>query len=176
MTEQCETSLAQLGCRLGLNDSHAARAVMLGDLRTLSAHTSPQVTRTDCVAAVVDGDVFGEPFRLVAAEDLKHRLELILEGGLPYDIFVCWKPLAEQPIGWNPNLNDGVRLNISPCMTGDVLRHNKKPKLNVTWDKDRGKSVESALWLKKFKGDRINDLHLTLAERRAARVANGKGA
>ena len=66
--------------------------------------------------------------------------------------------------------NDGVRLNIRPFMTAEVLRHNKKPKLNITWDKDRGKDVESAPWFKKFGGDRINDHHLTLAEKRAART------
>ena len=92
----------------------------------------------------------------------------------PYDIFVRWKPLAEQPIAWNPDLNDGVRLNIRPFMTAEVLRHNKKPKLNITWDKDRGKDVESAPWFKVFKGDRINDHHLTLAEKRAASAAKGE--
>jgi hypothetical protein len=54
-------------------------------------------------------------------------------------------------------------------MTGGVLRHNKKPKLNVSWDKDRGKDVESAPWYGVFKGERINDYHLTLAEKLAAR-------
>jgi hypothetical protein len=49
-----------------------------------------------------------------------------------------------------------------------VLRHNKKPKLNITWDKDRGKDVESAPWFKTFKGERINDHHLSLAEKKAA--------
>ena len=114
----------------------------------------------------------GAQTRLAAAQDLKRRLELILEGEPPYDIFVRWKPLAEQPIGWNPDLNDGVRLNIRPFMTAEVLRHNKKPKLNVTWDKDRGKDVESAPWFHKFKGDRINDHHLTVAEKKAAREAS----
>lgn len=117
----------------------------------------------------VRNGVDGAPTRLAAARDLKRRLELILEGDKPYDIFVRWKPLAEQPIGWNPDLNDGVRLNIRPFMTAEVLRHNKKPKLNITWDKDRGKDVESAPWFKVFKGDRINDHHLTLAEKRKAR-------
>jgi len=117
----------------------------------------------------VRSGVDGAPTRLAAAQDLKRRLELILEGEPPYDIFVRWKPLAEQPIGWNPDLNDGVRLNIRPFMTAEVLRHNKKPKLNITWDKDRGKDVESAPWFKVFKGDRINDHHLTLAEKFAAR-------
>jgi len=117
----------------------------------------------------VRNGVDGAPTRLAAAQDLKRRLELILEGEKPYDIFVRWKQPAEQPIGWNPDLNDGVRLNIRPFMTAEVLRHNKKPKLNITWDKDRGKDVESAPWFKVFKGDRINDHHLTLAEKRAAR-------
>jgi len=116
---------------------------------------------------VRDG-VDGAQTRLAAAQDLKRRLELILEGEKPYDIFVRWKSLAEQPIGWNPDLNDGVRLNIRPFMTAEVLRHNKKPKLNITWDKDRGKDVESAPWFKVFGGDRINDHHLTLAEKKAA--------
>jgi hypothetical protein len=120
--------------------------------------------------AGVRSGVDGAPTRLAAAQDLKRRLELILEGEPPYDIFVRWKKLAEQPIGWNPDLNDGVRLNIRPFMTAEVLRHNKKPKLNITWDKDRGKDVESAPWFKVFKGDRINDHHLTVAEKRAARA------
>ncbi len=111
----------------------------------------------------------GAQQRLAAAQDLKRRLELILAGEPPHDIFVRWKPLAQQPIGWTPDLNDGVRLNIRPFMTAEVLRHNKKPKLNITWDKDRGKDVESAPWFKVFGGERINDHHLSLAEKRAAR-------
>ena len=117
----------------------------------------------------VRNGVDGAQNRLSAAQDLKHRLELILEGEPPYDIFVRWKPLAQQPIGWTPDLNDGVRLNIRPFMVAEVLRHNRKPKLNIAWDKDRGKDVESAPWFKVFKGDRINDHHLTRAEKIAAR-------
>ena len=123
-------------------------------------------------AGVRDG-VDGAQTRLAAALDLKRRLELILEGEFDgkvgYDIFVRWKPLAEQSSGWKPDLNDGVRLNIRPFMTAGVLRHNKKPKLNISWDKDRGKDVESAPWYGVFKGERINDHHLTLAEKTAAR-------
>ncbi len=119
-------------------------------------------------AGVRDG-IDGAQTRLAAAQDLKRRLELILEGEPPHDIFVRWKKLSEQLIGWNPDLNDGVRLNIRPFMTAEVLRHNKKPKLNITWDKDRGKDVESAPWFKVFGGDRINDHHLTVAEKKAAR-------
>ncbi len=119
-------------------------------------------------AGARDG-VDGAQTRLAAAQDLKRRLQLILEGEPPYDIFVRWKPLADQPIGWNPDLNDGVRLNIRPFMTAEVLRHNKKPKLNISWDKDRGKDVASAPWFQEFHGERINDYHLTVAEKRAAK-------
>lgn len=119
-------------------------------------------------AGVVSG-ADGAPLRLSAAQSLKARLQAILGGEAPYDIFVRWKPLAEQAVGWHPDLNDGVRMNIRPFMTAEVLRHNRKPKLNITWDKDRGKDVSSAPWFKVFEGDRINDHHLTLAEKIAAK-------
>ncbi|WP_312904985.1 Eco57I restriction-modification methylase domain-containing protein [Stutzerimonas nitrititolerans] len=118
--------------------------------------------------------VDGADARLAAAQDLKTRLVRILEGEAPYDIFVRWKPLEQQPIGWNPDLNDGVRLNIRPFMTAEVLRHNKKPKLNIEWKKDRGNDVPSAPWYTlgleygEKEGARINDHHLTLAEKKAA--------
>jgi len=119
-------------------------------------------------AGVRDG-VDGAGERLAAARDLKSRLERILEGEAPHDIFVRWKALAQQPIGWEPDLDDGVRLNIRPFMTAQVLRHTKPPKLNVKWEKDRGKDVQSAPWFHLFRGERINDHHLSLAEKRAAR-------
>ena len=125
-------------------------------------------------AEVIKG-IDGAVLRLAAAQALKKKLEAIMEGEAPYDIFVRWKPLAQQPIGWNPDLNDGVRMNIRPFMTAEVLRHNKKPKLNITWDKDRGKDVLSAPWYNLGlqydgkEGDRINDHHLTLAEKKTAR-------
>ena len=52
--------------------------------------------------------------------ELQKRLEAILEGEPPYDIFVRWKPLHEQPIGWEPDINDGVRMNIRPFMAVDL--------------------------------------------------------
>ena len=47
-------------------------------------------------------------------------------------------------------------------------------KPNVHWKKDRGQDVPSAPWFGKFggeKGERVNDWHLGLAEKRAARLA-----
>lgn len=121
------------------------------------------------VAAGTDGATL----RLSAAMALKKKLEAIQvgqsDGKQGYDIFVRWKPLTEQAIGWSPDLNDGVRMNIRPFMTAEVLRHNKKPKLNISWEKDRGKDVESAPWFHMFKGERINDHHLTIEEKQMAR-------
>jgi hypothetical protein len=108
----------------------------------------------------------GAAEKLAAAENLKKRLLLILEGDAPYDIFVRWKTLAQQAIGWNPDLNDGVRMNIRPFVKAEVLRHNKKPTLNIKWDKDRGKDVPSAPWYHLDKGDRINDRHLSLKDKK----------
>jgi len=129
--------------------------------------------------------VDGAQEKLAAAEALKKRLELILVGEAPYDIFVRWKPIEEQPIGWNPDLNDGVRLNIRPFLSvpdvgrkgAGVLRD--KPK-SLHWEKDRGSDVPSAPWYDLGlqyggkEGDRINDHHLTLAEKRAARAKHGE--
>jgi hypothetical protein len=125
--------------------------------------------------------VDGAEERLIAAENLKQRLELILEGEEPYDIFVRWKPIEEQPIGWDPDLNDGVRMNIRPFMSVPDVRKKGagvfRDKPNIKWNKDRGKDVESAPWYHLGphydgkEGDRINDHHLSLTEKRAARQA-----
>lgn len=117
------------------------------------------------IASGVDGAVE----RLAAAQRLQKDLEQILAGEDPYDIFVRWKPLSQQPIGWDPDLNDGVRLNIRPFVAAHVLRYDKKPQLNISWDKDRGRDVESAPWFKVFAGDRINVHHTTVREKRDAR-------
>lgn len=107
-------------------------------------------------AGVRDQEV-GAEARLVAAEALKKKLELILNGEPPYDIYVRWKPLEEQPIGWEPDLNDGVRLNIRPFVEAGVLRS----AFNVHWKKDRGTNPDGT--------DRLNDIHLTLADKQHAR-------
>jgi hypothetical protein len=81
-------------------------------------------------------------------------------------------------VGWEPDLDDGVRLNIRPFIKAGMLREVPK---GINWNKDRGTDVPSAPWfhlgpLVKEKdgkpgkpGDRINEHHLTLAEKRAAR-------
>src|SRR5271157_701988 len=135
----------------------------------------------------------GADARVAAAEHLKSELEKILEGEYPYDIFVRWKPLHEQPIEWEPDLNDGVRMNIRPFMTATTLngRGNSSCILRVApkikWDKDRGKEPHRPKnefpWFwgwdesdkpdfaggKEFDGNRWNDLHYTREFKRKAR-------
>lgn len=127
-----------------------------------------------------DGDE-GAEIRLAAARNLRKQLEDILIGEKGLDIFVRWKSLTEQLIGWNPDLNDGVRLNIRPFMKAkDVGKKEAgilRSKPNIHWKKDRGTDVESAPWYDLGieyggkQGDRINDHHLTLAEKKTAKEA-----
>ena len=113
-----------------------------------------------CVAKKNAGESGAEGL-LSAAQKLKENLEAILHGEAPYDIFVRWKPIEQQPIGWEPDLNDGVRLNIRPFVEAGVLRN----KFNVKWGVDRGKNPPGSPW-----GEvRDNDIHITLEEKRIAR-------
>ncbi len=99
----------------------------------------------------------GADGRLVAALELQEKLIAIRTGEPPYDIYVRWKALREQPIGWNPDLNDGVRLNIRPFVMAGVLR----AKFTINWNKDRGTNPDGS--------ERLNDRHYTNAEKQAAR-------
>ena len=92
----------------------------------------------------VERGVTGAEDRLAAALRLQQRLDAITVGEPPFDIFVRWKPLAEQPIGWEPDVNDGVRLNVRPFMAADLPGGKAgagilRAKPNVHWRKDRGK-------------------------------------
>jgi hypothetical protein len=105
--------------------------------------------------------IAGAETRLSAALSLRRKLELILEGEAPYDIYVRWKESHEQPIGWEPDLNDGVRLNIRPFVEAGVLRS----PFNIHWRKDRGKNPDGS--------ERHNDINLALSEKLEARGRAG---
>jgi hypothetical protein len=135
----------------------------------------------------------GADARLAHAEHLKGELIKILEGDPPYDIFVRWKPLHAQPLGWEPDINDGVRMNIRPFMTARPLGARSAnscilrgmPK-NLKWDKDRGKeptcdkvdypwfwgwdeATQDFAGAKGFDGNRWTDLHYSRPVKEAAR-------
>lgn len=152
------------------------------------------VQRRDSAAGLEGADA-----RLAAASHLKMELEKILAGEPPYDLFVRWKPLCEQAIGWDPDINTGVRLNIRPFMTarpfgaraknGCILRTTPR----IKWEKDRGKeperSKEDFPWFwgwdeatqdfmggNAYDGNRWNDLHYTNNAKRAARQERARSA
>jgi hypothetical protein len=134
--------------------------------------------------AAVDAGEAGSDARLQAAKQMQSKLKLILEGEPPYDIFVRWKPLSKQAIGWHPDINDGVRMNIRPFGMADILRKRVK----IKWNKDRGKEPsrekEDYPWFwgwdeqkrdfggvgAESDGNRWNDCHYTAEFKRRART------
>ncbi len=119
----------------------------------------------------------GAEERLAAAFELRKRLVAIAEGEPPFDIFVRWKPIEEQPIGWEPDINDGVRINVRPFMAEDLAGGKKgagvlRSKPNISWRKDRGKEPHCEqdafpwFWREgEFVGERVNKVHLTVAQK-----------
>ena len=140
----------------------------------------------------------GAEARLAAAAILQKELKQILDGEAPYDIFVRWKSLWGQPIGWTPDINDGVRVNIRPfLLANDVGKKGAgilRARPNIKWTKDRGNELQASRpkadypWFwgcdpesnpvhrtdfirgREFTGERWNDLHYTLAAKKAARA------
>ena len=140
----------------------------------------------------------GADARVAAAVHLQEQLAKIIEGEPPFDIFVRWKPLTEQPIGWDPDINDGVRINIRPFMTARPLGAKAKKACilravpGIKWDKDRGtepdRPKDQFPWFwswdetaadfpggTRFDGNRHNDLHYTRKAKEAARAKAPSG-
>ena len=145
----------------------------------------------DWIARQQDGVKRGEggaEGRLVSALALQQRLEAILEGKPPFDLFVRWKPIQGQPIGWEPDIDDGVRLNIRPFMIADIAGGKRgagvlRDRPNIHWRKDRGKEPfrtrEAFPWFWRdglFTAERVNDVHLSLSLRQAARSSSDQTA
>ena len=142
--------------------------------------------------AAAKAETPGAAERLGAAKKLQAKLIAILEGEAPLDLFIRWKPLHQQPLGWNPDLNDGVRLNIRPfLLAGDVGAKGtglfrakpgidpkpkpdrgtepQRPKADYPWfwcAEDPGTDAEGG---KDFTGRRWNTAHFTLKRKQQAR-------
>jgi len=113
------------------------------------------------------GEGAGDGRAADAAKELRRKLLLILAGEAPYDVFVRWKPLTRQPVGWEPDWGDGVRLNIRPFVEAGILR--ARPR--IRWEADRGRDGPGEPWYGVCGGERRNDLHLDLAGKEEARRA-----
>jgi hypothetical protein len=132
----------------------------------------------------------GAAERLGAARELQTKLAAILEGDAPLDIFARWKSISKQAIGWNPDINDGVRQNIRPfLLAGDVGRRGaglfRTLPLSLK-DKDRGEEPDRSkdeypwFWCEGEPGTdpvgdedpvgtRWNNVHLTLKRKKSSR-------
>ena len=140
----------------------------------------------DWISRQRDGSKRGETGAegcLAAALVLQTRLAAILEGEEPFDIFVRWKSIDQQAVGWVPDINDGVRLNIRPFMVQDIPGGRRgagllRVKPNIHWKKDKGREPrrdeEHFPWFwqdGRFTGTRVNDVYLPLAAKQRARTA-----
>jgi hypothetical protein len=89
--------------------------------------------RREAALAEKDGrvdDRFEWQSRLEETQELDHRLQWVQEGhhGGPeggdhdYRILTPWKAPDQRPKGWDPDLDDGVKVNIEPLQKAGVLR------------------------------------------------------
>ena len=126
----------------------------------------------------VDAEKDGAEARLAAAQHLQSEMERIFIGEAPYDIFARWKPIHEQAMGWEPDLNDGIRINIRPWLIARPLRPTRadacilRTTPRIKYGRDRGK--EPARDKKDFpwfadSTERNNEINLTLKQKQEAR-------
>jgi len=114
VSERRQVLLTQLGFRFGINGPHAARTMMLDDLRALMAHTRPQASRADYVSAVVDTNVLGKPTRKARELALRHLATLYgLDPANP--IFRALRHL------WNSNEAAQPMLALAAALARDPL-------------------------------------------------------
>jgi hypothetical protein len=148
----------------------------------------------------LDAGEAGAEEKLLAADHLRGELTNIIQGEPPYDIFVRWKPVHRQPIGWEPDIDDGVRLNLRPFIVAKTRNAAAKGCIlrcrpNLRYGKDRGgeppRERRDFPWLwaedddvgkgdyagrNSFQGNRYNDFHYTRAFKLAARDRQAPGA
>ena len=68
--------------------------------------------------------------RLEEAQALDRKLQAVQEGycdgpeggDRDYRILTPWKPAEQRPTGWNPDIDDGVKVNLAPLQKAAVLR------------------------------------------------------
>ena len=71
--------------------------------------------------------------RLEEAQALDRKLQAVQEGhregpagsDRDYRILTPWKSVEERPTGWDPDIDDGVKINIAPLPKAGVLRSGK---------------------------------------------------
>ena len=114
-----------------------------------------------------------------------------------------WKPVWRQPIGWEPDIDDGIRLNIRPFLIAKPRNPGRKdacilrvtPRVRKYAGADRGAELKRERgdfpWFfaedgnvvktdfgggQAFKGRRYNDFHYTRVFKQRARDAKASAA
>jgi hypothetical protein len=87
------------------------------------------VFRREAAQAAKDGrteDRLEWQARLEEGQGFETRLQRVQEGyhqgSDDYRILAPWKAEQEQPKGWSPDIDDGVKVNIEPLQRAGVLR------------------------------------------------------
>lgn len=120
MTEQREALLTQLGFRFGINGPHAARTMMLDDLRLVLANTPENATRADYAAAILDHNLLGKQTRKSRELTLRHMATLYgLDLANP--IFRVLRRL------WLRNEAAQPMLALAVALARDPLLHSTQP-------------------------------------------------
>ncbi len=115
VTAERQARLVQLGFRFGRNGPHAARTMMLDDLRQLFSSTAPDAQRADYVAAVVEANVLNKPTRKARELAWRHLATLYaLDGANP--IFRALRRLWSLNEAAQPMLALAVALARDPVL------------------------------------------------------------
>lgn len=109
--------LTQLGFRFGMNGPHAARTIMLDDLRELIANTPPDVSRAAYAQAVVEQNILSKPTRKARQLALRHLVALYgMDTVNP--IFRALRRLWPLAEGSQPMIAMAVALARDPLLRG----------------------------------------------------------
>lgn len=109
-----EVALQSLGFRFGLNGPHAARTMMLDELRLLLTHTEASSRRDDYVSAIVDANVLGKPTRRARELTLRY-LGTLYSLDLANPLFRALRRL------WQPNQQAQPLLALAVALARDPL-------------------------------------------------------
>ena len=117
MTIARQELLEQLGFRFGINGPHAARTMMLEDLRLLMMHTPLEATRADYACAVIESNVLGKATRKARQLALRH-LTTLYALDLTNPIFRAMRRLWSSNADAQPLLALAVALARDPLLRG----------------------------------------------------------
>ena len=117
MTDTRELLLAKLGFRFGANGPHAARTMMLDDLRVLFAHVPANAAHADYAQAIFTDNILGKPTQKARELTLRHLTTLYgLDARLP--LFRALRRLWPVDVAAQPMLALTAALARDPLLRG----------------------------------------------------------